>query len=209
MRVLVFGATGPTGTQVVSQALSRGHSVTAFVRDQARLSIKDERLLIEVGDATRDATEVGEAVGGQDTVISALGVGASFRSNHLIERCMQIIVPAMEQAGVRRFILLSAFGVGTSSRDAPLIPRLFFRTLLREVFADKLAAEDLVRKSGLEWTFVYPVMLTNGPLTEKYRVGDRLKLHGMSKISRADVAHFILEEAERRAFVRKTAVVSY
>jgi putative NADH-flavin reductase len=208
MRILVFGATGPTGTQVVSQALSRGHSVTAFVRDRAKLSIADERLLVEVGDATRDATEVAEAVGGQDTVISALGVGASFRSSHLIERCMQIIVPAMEQAGVRRLILLSAFGVGASSRAAPLIPRIFFRTLLREVFADKLAAEELVRKSALEWTFVYPVMLTNGPLTESYRVGERLKLRGMSKVSRADVAHFILEEAEKGAFVRKVAVVS-
>jgi putative NADH-flavin reductase len=122
---------------------------------------------------------------------------------------MQVIVPAMEQAGVRRLILMSAFGVGASSRDAPLIPRLFFRTLLREVFADKLAAEGLVRNSSLEWTLVYPVMLTNGPLTEKYRVGERLQLHGMSKISRADVAHFILEEAERSAFVRKTAVISY
>jgi len=209
MRILVFGATGPTGSQVVSQALSRGYSVTAFVRDPARLSVKDERLLVEVGDATRDATQVAEAVGGQDVVISALGVGASFRSDHLIERCMQIIVPAMQQAGASRLILVSAFGVGASSRDAPLIPRIFFRTLLREVFADKLAAEDLVRSSRLEWTFVYPVMLTHGPLTEKYRTGERLKLHGMSRISRADVAHFILEEAERGAFVRKVAVISY
>jgi putative NADH-flavin reductase len=209
MRILVFGATGPTGTQVISQALGRGHSVTAFVRDRAKLSVKDERLLVEIGDAAQDATQVAEAVGGQDTVIGALGVGASFRSGHLIERCMQIIVPAMEQAGVRRLILLSAFGVGASSRDAPLIPRIFFRTLLREVFADKLAAEELVRQSRLEWTFVYPVMLTSGPLTEKYRAGERLELHGMSRISRADVAHFILEEAQKGAFVGKAAVVSY
>ena len=122
---------------------------------------------------------------------------------------MQTIVPAMEQAGVRRLILMSAFGVGASLHDAPLIPRIFFRSLLREVFADKLAAEDLVRKSKLEWTFVYPVMLTNGALTEKYRVGERLKLHGLSSISRADVAHFILEEAEKHAFVGKVAVLSY
>jgi putative NADH-flavin reductase len=208
MNILVFGATGPTGQQVVKQALSQGHTVTAFVRNPATLSIGDEPLRVVIGDTARDTPKVAEAVGGQDVVISALGRRSTFKSDHLIERSMQAIVPAMERAGVRRLILVSAFGVGESRRDAPLIPRIMYRVLLSDIFADKKAAEDNVRRSNLDWTFVYPVLLTDGPMTGAYRVGERLELHGIPKISRADVAHFILSEVGKCAFVRKVAVIS-
>jgi putative NADH-flavin reductase len=209
VNILVFGATGPTGHEVVMQALSRGHAVTAFVRNPQTLSISDERLRVVTGDTTRDEPKIAEAVRGQDAVVSALGRRSTFSSDHLIERSMRAIVPAMERAGVRRLILMSAFGVGESRRDAPLIPRIMYRVLLRDIFADKQAGEEHLRRSSLEWTIVYPVLLTDGPLTGSYRVGERLELHGLPKISRADVAHFILTEMENGAFVRKVAVVSY
>ena len=122
---------------------------------------------------------------------------------------MQAIVSSMERAGVRRLIVVSAFGVGESRRDAPLIPRIIYRVLLSNIFADKKAAEDKVRSSNLDWTFVYPVLLTEGPMTGAYRVGERLELHGLPKISRSDVAHFILTEVGKREFIRKVAVISY
>lgn len=208
MNILVFGATGPTGRQVVKQALDRDHAVTAFVRSPRKLPITHDRLRVVVGDTTHGAASIAEAIVGQDVVVSTLGRHNSFRSHQLIERSINMIVPAMQCAGVRRLILVSAFGVGASRGDAPLIPRIMYRVLLRDIFADKNAAEDEVRRSGLEWTFVYPVMLTEGPMTGKYRAADRLELHGVPKISRADVAHFILTEVDKRAFIRKTAVVS-
>ena len=208
MRILVFGATGPTGQQVVRQALSQGHIVTVFARNPGTLSPTDQRLRVVIGDTTRDEARVAEAVGGQDLVVSALGRRNTFRSDHLIERSMRAIVPSMERTGVRRLILVSAFGVGESRRYAPLIPRIMYRVLLSDIFADKEVAEHYVRRSRLEWTIVQPVLLTDGPLTGNYRGGERLDLHGMPKISRADVAHFILTEAGRDAFVRKVVVVS-
>ncbi|MGQ0578879.1 MAG: NAD(P)-dependent oxidoreductase [Betaproteobacteria bacterium] len=208
MNILVFGATGSTGQQVVKQALAQGHTVTIFVRNPATQPISDERLRVIQGDTTRDARKIIEAVSGQDAVISALGRRRTFKSDHLIERSMQAIAPAMERAGVRRLILVSAFGVGESRRDAPPIPRIMYRVLLSDIFADKKAAEDNVRRSNLDWTFVYPVLLTDGPTTGVYRVGERLELRGLPKISRADVAHFILSELGKRAFVRKVAVIS-
>ena len=208
MNILVFGATGATGQQVVKQALSRGHRVTAFVRRPEALETADN-VRIVVGDATRDKSKIAEAMSGQELVISTLGRRNSFRSDHLISRSMEAIVPSMEQAGVRRMTLMSSFGVGESLRDAPLIPGIMYRVLLKDIFADKETAERGLRASGLDWTIVYPVLLTNGPLTEQYRVGERLDLHGISKISRADVAHFILTEAENRRFVQKVAVISY
>ena len=209
MNILVFGATGATGQQVVKQALSQGQVVTAFVRNPGALPKNEKRLRVVIGDTTRDTPKIIEAVSGQDVVISALGRRNSFKSDHLIERSMQAIVSSMERAGVRRLIVVSAFGVGESRRDAPLIPRIMYRVLLSDIFADKKAAEDKVRRSNLDWTFVYPVLLTEGPMTGAYRVGERLELHGLPKISRSDVAHFMLAEMENRAFVRKVAVISY
>lgn len=209
MNILIFGASGPTGSLVARQALERGHAITAFVRDPARLSLRRERLRVITGDTTRDEGAIAEALRGQDAVVSSLGRHLTLKSDHLIERSLQLIVPAMERAGVRRLVLLSAFGVGASGGDAPLLPRLMQFVLLRDIFADKLAGESIVRQSGLDWSLVYPVMLTDGPLTGKYRVGERLELHGMPKISRADVAHFIVGELESGAWLRRTAVLSY
>lgn len=208
MKLLVFGATGSSGRQLVQQALKQGHEVTAFARNPDAISA-DERLRIVVGDTTRDAEQIAAVVRGQDAVVSALGRRNTFRSDNLIARSMHSIVPEMEQAGVRRLVLMSAFGVGESCRDAPLIPRIMYRVLLRDIFADKKSAEDDIRRSSLDWTIVYPVLLTDGPPTGNYRVGERLELHGMPKISRADVAHFMLSELKNRAFVRKVAVISY
>ena len=209
MNILVFGATGATGQQIVQQAVSQGHRITAFVRRPEALGAMGARVRIVTGDVTQDRSKVADAVRGQEVVISALGRRSTLRSENLISRAVDAIAPAMEQAGVRRMILVSAFGVGESRRDAPLIPRIMYRLLLSDIFADKKAAEDRLRSSGLDWTIVYPVLLTNGPLTGRYRVAERLELHGIPKISRADVAHFILREAESPSFLHRVAAISY
>ena len=207
MKLLVFGATGPTGRELVSQALAQGHEVTAFARRPEALAPR-ERLRIARGD-TRDRASVEAAAGGHDAALSALGIGTSFIPNTLIEDSMKNIVPALERAGVKRFVHMSAFGVGETKNEAPLIPRLFYNTLLAGIFADKLSAERLLRASPLDWTIVYPTLLTHGALTGRYRAGEKLELHGMPSISRADVAHFMLGEAAHPAFVRKAVVLSY
>ena len=206
MKLLVFGASGPTGTQLVSQALEQGHEVTALVRNSASVATQEIRII--VGDA-QDPAAVAEAVRGQDAVLSALGRRKTFSSANLLVNSMRAIVPAMERHRVRRLILMSSFGVGDSVREAPLLPRLFFRTLLRDIFADKQAAEALVHRSALEWTIVYPVLLTDGPRTGNYRVGERLELSGFPKISRADVAEFMLKELYDAEYLKRIAVLSY
>ena len=208
MNLLVFGATGGTGRQTVIQALSQGHTVTAFVRGAHGFEGADTRLRIVTGDATRDAAVIARALEGQDAVVSALGRRKSLKSEHLIAQSMRLIAAAMERSQVRRLVVVSAFGVGATLNDAPFASRLVYRMLLKDLFADKEAGDSHVRRSPLEWTLVYPVHLTNGPITGRYRVGERLELRGIPKVSRADVAHFILREIEERAFLRKTAVIS-
>ena len=206
MKVLLFGATGGTGQHVLAQALAQGHQVTAFVRDPARLTASPQRVV--TGDVTEDTAGVAAAMRGQDAVISALGKGQSLKSGNLIVRSVRTIVPAMEAAGVRRLIFTSGFGLGDTYRDIPLLAKIFMRTMLRNLYADKAAAEEIIRGSTLVWTLVYPSGLTNGPRTGRYRAGEHLELHGMPRVARADVADFILKQLTDATYVRKGALVS-
>lgn len=210
MKVLVLGATGGTGLQVVSQALQQRHAVTAFVRSPERLTISHEHLRVITGSVTDDDVRpLAGAIRGQDVVISALGVGTSLKPAGLVSRSVRTIVPAMESEGVRRLIFTSAYGVGATRIDVPLLPRILIRLLLRNIYADKAAGEVDLRGSGLDWTLVYPVTLTNGPRTGVYRVGERLPLRGVPKISRADVADFLLTQASDLTYLKKGVLVSY
>jgi putative NADH-flavin reductase len=202
-KVLVLGATGGTGREVVSQGLQQGHEVTAFARRPERVTTRNERLRVVVGDVTSDSEALGDAVRRQDVVISALGTGKSFKSGGLIARSVPRILEAMRRHGVRRLIFTSAFGVGSTWRDVPIVPRIFARVLLRDVYADKAAGEEILQGSELDWTLVYPAGLSNGPRTGRYRVGERLKLTGFPTISRADLADFLLRQVEDRTYVRK------
>jgi putative NADH-flavin reductase len=208
VRLLVFGATGATGQQIVMQGLQQGHELTVFVRNPAKLTLRDDRLRVVVGSVPEDADAISAAVGGQDAVISALGVRNSLKSGNLISHSMRTIVPAMERQMVRRLIFTSAFGVGDTRRDAPLLPRIMYRVLLTDIFADKADAEHYLRESSLDWTLVYPVLLTNGPRTGQYRVGERLSLRGLPMVSRADVADFILKQLQDPTYVRKGVAIS-
>ena len=208
MKLALFGATGPTGEELVAQALAADHELTAFARRPAAVAARG-RLRVVQGDTTRDGAAVAEAVRGHDAVLSTLGVGNTLFPNALMQRSVANIVSAMQAASVTRIVLMSAFGVGASRHDAPLLPRLMYGTVLRAIFDDKAKAEERLRPSSLDWTIVYPVLLTNGPRTGRYRAGERLELHGVPTISRADVAHFMLGEIARPRYVRKTVVLSY
>ena len=133
----VLGATGGTGQQVVSQALQQGHDVTVLVRTRQRFTITNNRLPVLSGNVTDDNQALADAVRDQDAVISTLGVGRSFKSGRLITQSMPRIVRAMEHQGIRRLIFTSAFGVGDTRSDVPLIPRIFMRLLLRTSTATK------------------------------------------------------------------------
>jgi putative NADH-flavin reductase len=173
------------------------------------VTTRNERLRVVVGDVTSDSEALGDAVRRQDVVISALGTGKSFKSGGLIARSVPRILEAMRRHGVRRLIFTSAFGVGSTWRDVPIVPRIFARVLLRDVYADKAAGEEILQGSELDWTLVYPAGLSNGPRTGRYRVGERLKLTGFPTISRADLADFLLRQVEDRTYVRKGVLISY
>jgi len=114
----------------------------------------------------------------------------------------------MHAHGIRRLVFMSAFGVGVTRRDTPLLPRIAIRLPLRDIYDDKEVGDEVVLGSGLDWTIVYPTALTNAPATDAYRVGERLALRGFPKVSRADVADFIVSQIVDDRYLRQQVLIS-
>jgi putative NADH-flavin reductase len=209
MRILIFGATGGTGRELVAQALQRGHDVTPFVRTSGKLSSADSRLRVMQGDIQR-AESVHAAIPGHDAVLSALGT-RSLGPTTLLSDAAREIVAAMPMNGVRRIIWESSLGIGeTRGKLGPLYNWLLIPLLLRHGFADKERQEAIIKATPLEWTIVQPAALTNGPRTGTYRVGAGAGCGGLwARVSRADVAHFMLNEVENPRYVRQTVPLCY
>jgi putative NADH-flavin reductase len=199
-RILVVGASGRTGGQVVRQAVDRGYEVTAFVRDPARVKGLPQAVRIVKGDGL-DAGAIAKAVAGHDAVVVAVGDARTFVSAPIIGN----VIAGMKAAGVRRVILLSAYGAGDSGHG---IQGFLFRTALRRLNADKMEAERLLAESGLEWTAVRAVTLNEKPATGRFKGAVDVVVNGFRGLSRADLAAFMLNEIEANAFVRQRPILA-
>ncbi|NEO77330.1 SDR family oxidoreductase [Moorena sp. SIO4G3] len=209
MNILIFGSTGGTGHQVVEQALEQGHRVTAFARNPAKLDIKHTNLKVVQGDVM-DLPSVEKAVQGQEAVVCVLGAGQKMTGTIRSEGTQQII-HAMEKAGIRRFICQSTLGAGDSWENLNFFWKyIMFGFLLRNVFADHQRQENYVFQSGLDWTIVRPGAFVDGNRTGKYRHGfpsnDKTS---KLKISRADVADFIVKQLADDKYIHQTPSLSY
>jgi putative NADH-flavin reductase len=198
-RLFVLGATGKTGREVLRQAKERGHSVTAFVRSPEKLGALGDGIEVVKGDP-RSAAELGAALAGHDAVVSVLGP-ADLGPSTILGDAARSTVQAMQASGVRRLLVESA---AMLFEHAGVIAAILRTTLLRHVAKDSVAMEAAVAPTDLEWTIVRPPRLTEGPLTNRYIVADgKIPREGAFVTSRADVAHFLLEEVERGAHLRR------
>lgn len=206
MKLVVFGATGGIGREVMRQALAQGHQVTALVRDPARLGIEDKKLRVLVGDAL-NASFVAEAVTGADAGVVALG--SRDRSNGSVRaQGTANIIQAMERQNVCRLIVVSAGGVGDSFGQLPLIVKGLVKTVLRKTYQDHEQQERYVWNSHLDWVIIRPSMLVNGPVTGKYHTGPANAHLPGGKVTRADVADFILKQLTEDCHLRQAVSIS-
>ncbi len=209
MKLLIFGATGGTGLELVKQALAEGHEVTAFARTPSKLAIQHPKLRVAQGDIL-DAASIEKAMEGQDAVLSTLG-GKTTKQNTTMSDGTKNIIRAMEKFGVRTFICETAWGVGDSRPYSGFIyGKIMIPFFLKHPYADKEIQERYIRESGLDWVIVRPTRLTNGAKTGKYHVvTDYSQANIKGTISRADVAEFMLEQLLSKSHLRKTVGVSY
>lgn len=209
MKLLIFGATGSIGRPLVEQALEQGHTVTAFVRDPAKLDIRHANLKIVQGDVL-DLASVEKSVQGQDAVLCVLGSGGQ-RTGTIRSEGTRQIIRAMEKAGVQRFICQTTLGAGDSWGNLNFFWKyIMFGTLLRDVFADHQRQENEVKHSQLDWTIVRPGAFVDGNRTGEYRHGfPGTDKTSKLKIARADVADFLLKQLVDSSYLHKTPSVSY
>lgn len=209
MNILIVGATRGIGRQLLEQALTAGHTVTALVRNPDKLSLQHERLKVIKGDIL-DAATLAPALAGQEAVCCTIGVKVPGIPETLFSKGTKNLLHAMNAARVKRLICVTGIGAGDSKGHGGfLYDYIFLPTVLRTVYADKDRQESLMKASDVDWTIVRPGFLTNGPLTEQYRVLTDMTEVTAGKISRADVAHFILKELGANHYLRQTPLLTY
>lgn len=209
MRLVIFGASGKTGQELVKQSLGKGHHITAFVREPSKLNITHLNLSIVKGNVT-DYPLVEATIKGNDSIFSTLGAASPFKYDQSVTDGIRNIVKAMEATGVGRLIYMSAINVKESRRYAGPLIAILGTTLLRTETAGHEARENIINKSHLAWTIVRAAGLNNGKHTGLYRSGEKIKANGITAgISRADVADFMLNQLTDTHYVRKSPMVMY
>ncbi len=208
MNLLIVGATGGTGQQLVTEALGRGHQVTALVRRAPRAELR-LGLTPVVGDVL-DPASLDRAMPGQEAVLSALGHKRWLGPSSTLSQGTRNLIAAMGRHGVQRFLCETALGISDAWWQMGLYYTLFVRpVILPFYFWDKVRQEAVIRASDLDWTIVRPGMLTNGPKRGQYHHGPRVG-HWLwtVRISRADVAAFMIDQLTDRRYVRATVGVA-
>lgn len=207
-KLVIFGATGGTGKELVQQAIDNGYQVSAFVRNPEKLKMRDANLQILKGDVLH-YDDVLQAVKNQDVVLCSLGMPAFIKTTLRADGTANI-VKAMKEAGVKRLICQTSLGFGDSKDVLPWhMKYIIVPFILNNAFRDHELQESIIEKSGLDWTIVRPGNMTNGKLTGKYKVGfkptEKIKL----KISRTDVAQFMLKLIGRKDYFYTKLGISY
>lgn len=205
MNLLVIGASRGIGFETVRQALAAGHHVTVVVRNPARLPLRHRHLRIVTGDI-REVHAIGTAMEGQETVCITIGINPTLRRVSVFSEGTGTVIQAMKEHGVKRLICVTGIGAG---HGGLLYDKLVKPLLLGTVYHDKNCQERLIRESGVEWIIVRPGFLTNSKKTGKYRILTNLANEKTGKISRADVADFILQQAAQMRYKEQAPLLTY
>lgn len=208
MKLLVIGAAGKTGTAIVEQALARGHQVTALVHDRDKYHAPAE-VEIFAGDA-QNPSKIEQAIQGQDAVLDALGGHFPWMNSTVETNGARAVVEAMRRTGVRRLLIVSTIGEGDSSANVHgWYGHLFMSTVLRGVMKDKAGMEEIISHADdLEWTIVRPAGLRDTDSEGHVHVitpesGEKVRF-----IARTDVAAFMLDELEKRQYIRQAVGIA-
>jgi putative NADH-flavin reductase len=210
-KLLIIGASRGIGLETVKAALRDGHTVRALARSAASIPIENPDLEKLSGNAL-DSDTIRNALEGVDVVIQTLGVDISLRAifepTTLFSRSTRILVDAMKAAGVNRLIAVTGLGAGDSrGHGGILYDAVVFPLLLKRVYDDKDVQEWIIRSSGLDWTIVRPGLLTSGPAAGRYRVLSVPQEWRFGVVSRADVADFLVRQADDRTLIGATPLL--
>ena len=209
MKIMIFGSTGRSGMQIVQQALDAGHEVTAVARNPSAINIPSVNLTVVKGNVL-DAESFEAAIRDQDIIISALGSDSNKPTN-IYSKGISNMLSGMQKNAIKRIICISAAAVETNPKLSLFLRTAtkFLQRILKNPFHDLLAMENLLKDSQANWTVVRPPRLTMKGLKGKYRFAVNEWLPSCTSISRADLAHFILNHLEDSNTYKSIIEVSY
>jgi putative NADH-flavin reductase len=211
MKIVVFGATGPTGRLVLKQGLEMGLQLRAVARNPADLQITHPALEVVQGDVYAGAT-VARAIAGQDAVISVYGVNYSFKPITVYSEGIKNIISGMQQNKVQRLLCVTSGGTHPGyDNNAGFIFSVIIKGIIgRTLYADMRRLEKQVYESNLDWMIARPARLIDTPEVSDYQVGEGYSLPKGTVTRRADLANFLLKEAQNNSYVQKAvAIASY
>jgi len=207
MKLVVFGATGGTGREIVTQALEAGHEVTAVARKHSPITIQHKHLKVLQGDVLASETLL-QAVKGQDAVIFAVGAADRSPTRVYSVGVMNVLL-AMCDFHVRRLICVSASGLDPGSLIQKLIAKPLLWWIFKNGYTDMLHMEIIVKASSMDWTILRPPRLTNGEHSGKYKVAVNKPLPNGWLLSRADLADYIVKHLHDPVIYRATVDLAY
>jgi putative NADH-flavin reductase len=204
MKIVVFGASGKTGSLLVDEALKSGHDIIAFVRKPESIKFDHPNLKVVAG-YLNEKDKLRSVISGSDACISTLGGASLTKHSPEIIEGINNIVSIMEEESVTRFIYLSSFGAGDSRKYMPQPIRFLIADIMLLVpLADHNTNENRITKSQLQWTIVRPGGLTNGAKTDNLKHGcEMTKIKGSLSISRSNVAAFLLNQITNKDYANK------
>jgi putative NADH-flavin reductase len=208
MKVLVLGAAGRSGRQIVEQGIAKGHEITALIRDQAQSRLFPNQVHTVTGDAL-DGNAVERAVAGQDAVIYALGSKKSGETTFFSDTT-QLLLRAMQAQRVRRLVCITGVGAGESKGHGGFVyDRLIFPLFTRKIYEDKDRQEDLIRSSSLDWIIVRPAVFRDGPVKGELQAVTDVRSVTLRRIAPQEVASFVLEQLDNDRFLRKAPFIGH
>lgn len=208
MNIIVFGATGMVGHQIVQQALFNGHTVKAFGRNVYTEKFPDDKHLHLVQGALFDATEVYDAIKGCDAVLSAIGgnVDGTDKARTL---GMKNIIAQMDKLWVKRIIAVGGIGVLNADENSLLVDGEDYPQQYKAVGMEHKKAWELLKASDLDWTFVCcPDIYDQGPTGSFVTKADYPPEPNNYRINAGDIALFMLKELEKNEYSKKRVGIS-
>lgn len=202
MKIAIIGAGGGIGLQTVIQGLAKGYQIMALSRDTS--TIPNHHLLTKINGSATSVSDLKLAINDTDAVLITVGTKNKKNVTLFSEIAKAIIQATDELNFTSPVITITGFGAGESSNYLSFFMRTVIRLFLKEQYINKSLMEELISKSSMKWEIVRPGMLTNGTLTKSYKALPKLEKEiKVGKISRSDVAHFLLKEAENPKMLYK------
>lgn len=210
-KIIVFGATGPTGREFVKQSMEEGHELTLIVRDLSSSNLNHPKIKVIKGDVLEYSSFENGMIG-KDAVISCLGSGGKTKPTIIYSKGIENIISAMKASRIQRLTCISAMGLSVNGKMSflgKILTKFVAQKLYKEPYKDMRLMEKILEKTILDWTIVRPPMLTNKAKTGIYRVGINEHLSRPLSISRADLASYMLNSIDDAKTFRAKVEIAY